>query len=179
MSPKPSRRSVLSTGSVALATALAGCSGLTGQGSGDPGSASGTGGQDGTTYGFEVRNDLTSDDFDLSQEVDLEPAVIHLRVGNMDPETDEPYFERTLELDPDSSETVSGAFTAATDGPTYAVSAEFERFVEGGLSKDRHRKAGLTFSQGGFGTPGSNPIPVVLRNIENQELYPSITIESA
>jgi hypothetical protein len=103
MFPRPPRRTALSTGGTALTTALACCLGSTGNGGQ---SGTGTGRSDERTDGFEVRGSQPAapQDFGTTDEIsEPEPAVVHLGVGSMDSQSDETYFEPTVEVQAEQS----------------------------------------------------------------------------
>jgi hypothetical protein len=158
---------VLGTGGLAT---LGGCTGLLG------------GGDDETTpegqYGIRVDNRFEARDFEMTDQITgPQPAVVDLRVGNLDPQSDETYFEERVEVATGDEQTVEAAFVVESGGPTYAVNATLEPFVEGGLAKKRLRSDGLTFAPGEYGEPEENPIPVVVSNANDTErLAPEVDI---
>jgi hypothetical protein len=197
MSLQLSRRSLLGVAGTTLATGLAGCefrrsetdtptpaSPPTDQSpSGTPTNGTEPGPPDeqttatqpaGQTYGIEIRNRIAEADFENVPGLSgPEPAVIEVRVSNLNPDSEEAYFEEAVELDPGGAETFPDAFTVRPNGPTYAMSARFEPFVQGGLSSDRNRRASRTFIPGGDRMPQRDPISV---NVVNLVDMPDINI---
>ena len=167
MAPHTTRRTLLGAlGTTALA-GLAGCSGLGGS---QPSPSDGP-----TTYGFDVRNRLTESLFEHDEDLPTQPAVLHIAVKDLDPDSDRVFFEQTVRVETNSSTTVSEAFTAAPDGPTYAIDVRMERIVD----RDRPQRltASHTFAPGEYGTPDRNPIPVVVYNDTDVEmLFPAVDI---
>lgn len=161
MSPSHTRRALLQAVGVATAAGLAGC------GSSDQGSPT-VAIEGETTYDIVIENHLTAADFEAEAELSApEPATITVKVGTLAP-GDEPFFETTTQVATDSTETFEDAFTVEPDGPTYALSCEFEPFTSEGLSGDRNRKGDLTFTPDE--RPRVNPIRVVLHTLDTEDV---------
>lgn len=177
MSPRQSRRALLRAAGIATVTGLAGC--------GSDGDHTGTGPGEGpetegsTTYGIDLQNQFTHEDFETTEVLSgAEPATVHLRVDQLDPGS-EPYFERTVDVETGGSRSFPDAFTVEPDGPTYAMSAELERFVDDGLSDDHNRRDDLTFAPDE--RPAANPIRVVVQSLEPpdvERLFPVVSIRT-
>jgi 3-dehydroquinate synthase II len=119
MSPHTSRRALLAA--VGTAVASAGCS---------IGGSSGSGGDGATTYSIEVQNDLSPSNFEHTEGVSQQPARVQFIVRDVDPQSDEVYFEESVEVETGESETIADAFTAQPDGPN------------GTVHRGGHRRAG-------------------------------------
>ncbi|MFB6141509.1 MAG: hypothetical protein ABEJ26_13865 [Halosimplex sp.] len=165
MSSHRTRRALLGTVGAALA---GGCL------SGGSGTATPHGPK---TYGIAVHNRIGPDDFErATHQPEPEPAVVHLRVTTIGGESHETLFERTVEVDPGGSETVSEAFTTEPDGPTYAMNARVEPFSEDTTAREEMRQEGLTFSHRGSNAP-TDPIPVIVDEFRNAPmLTPTIDV---
>lgn len=169
MSSQRPRRAFLRGAAVAGLAGLAGCQ-SGGGGDGGDGPSSG----EETTYGIIVDNGLSVDDFEGTSGLsEPTPATVSLRVTGL--ENGETYFEQTVEVEPDGTQTIEEAFTVVPDGPTYAMSAELTPLVEGGLSRPMNRNGGLTFQPGD--RPAANPIEVRISNVPNEGgWYPDVGI---
>jgi hypothetical protein len=173
MAPRTTRRALLRAAGIATAAGLAGC--------GSTGEPSPTVAREGTTtYDVEVQNKLTADLFEATEALSgPAPATVTVKVGTLSP-GDEPFFEETTEVATDSTKRFAEAFTVESDGPTYAMSAEFEAFTDDGLSGSRNRKTDLTFAPGE--RPRANPVRVVLQSLDPDDvegadgMYPVIGI---
>lgn len=172
MSQYLTRRALLGCAGTVVMTGVAGC----GLQQTEMATPTETGGP--TTYGISVSNRLEPDDFEQVAELSGPvPVVVHVRVNDLNPDSDQIYFEETAELDTGDTETFPEAFTADPDGPTYAVNATLEPIVEGGLSRDDNRKDGIAFAQGSEDAPAVNPIPVVVRNAPQEDgLFPNLRV---
>ena len=180
MSPQLPRRRVLQTAGGALLAGLAGCQLQRAETETPTGRTETEGTPEPTTYGITVNNRLQADAFETTRGLSgPKPAVVHIRVTDLKPDSEKIYFEETVEVETGGSTTVQEAFTAIPDGPTYAMNAQLEPFVEGGINRPRNRKDGITFDEGGYGEPGRNPIEVHILDLEMEEshgLYPVISI---
>lgn len=171
MSTRSTRRTFLAVTGTVLAGGTAGCSLERSQTQTTPGGDA--------TYSFEVENRIEAENFERSSEFDEpRPAVVHLRVADQDPGSETVFFEQTVEVATNSTETISDAFTAEQDGPMMAVNARLEPFVEGGLSQEHNRENGFSFQQGQFNTPLEPKIPVIVESADDSEgagaLYPNV-----
>lgn len=170
MAPQSSRRALLQSVGAGVIAGLAGC--------GSNGGTDTTTTASPTTYDIELRNQLTAEHFQDSEYFDApQPAVIYVRVNNVDPNSDTTYFEQTVEVPTNSSKTLTDTFTVEPDGPIYAIAVELEPFTEDGISKPRNRKDGASFAP--ENRPQRNPIPVILRHADTPRpyaLYPNIYI---
>ena len=190
MSQQSSRRALLRTTGAVMAAGLAGCAlrraetetATASEGDGTATESPSTDGTPtpGTTYGIEVQNRLEAEDFDtVSGLSDPQPAVVHLRVSNLDPNDEKTFFEETVEVATGESTEFPAAFTVRPNGPTYAMSAQLESFVEGGLSRQEYMRDGFTFTPGSDRAPSVNPIPVKVYDIPMEDvevLIPGIGI---
>lgn len=172
MAPCQSRRALLRATALATTGLVAGCSADDGT---DPGGGTTTDGP--TSYDIRVNNALTPQQFEETGELSgPEPATVTVRVGTLAPGT-EPFFERTVSIETGGEMTFDDAFAVEPDGPTYAISAELEPFVDDGLSRDHNRKGDLTFTPDE--RPEANPIRVVVRGLDPDDydgLYPAVGI---
>ena len=107
MALQPTRRRVLRSGGVLAATALAGCSALPGNGSGDPDAGT-------DSYGIRLQNDTEK---------------THSVTITAEPHGDEPTFDRTVESNPDEPREWNQVLT---DDRIYVVRAtvDDDHFIE-------------------------------------------------
>lgn len=176
------RREFLTAASVGLVSGLAGCeSGGNGDGP-DGETPDGTTGVESETFGIAVKNRLAVENFEASPELSgPKPAVIHVRVNNLDPDDDTTYFQKSLELSTGESKVFSEAFTVEFDRTMYAISAELEPFVDGGIARDENRKAGYTFTAGSDQMPTIDPIEISVVSFDRNDseaLFPIIGIHT-
>lgn len=180
MSPQLPRRRVLQTAGGALLAGLAGCQLQRAETETPTDRTETEETPTPTTYGITVNNRLEAEAFETTQGLSgPKPAVVHLRVTDLDPDSEQVYFEETVEVKTGKSTTFQEAFTASPGGPTYAMNAELEPFVKGGIGRPENRKDGVTFEEGGYGEPGRNPIEVHILDLDAEGahgMYPVISI---
>lgn len=169
MSPRTSRRALLRAVGVATVAGVAGC--------GSEGATTTT--SSSPTYGVELRNEITEAEFDDDPHFsEPQSTTVSLRVNDIDPNSDETYFEETVEVGPGETRTFDEAFTVDLDGPTYAMNVEMDPFADEEPRSDaRNRRDGHTFTP--EERPEANPILVAIRSIDVEErsgLFPVIGI---
>jgi hypothetical protein len=133
----------------------------------------------GTTYSFVVENRMGPGDLRPVPNLPAEtPATITIDVDAKYDDGEGDVFERTIELPQGETRPVEDAFTTEPDGPSYTIRTKLAEF-EGDymIVYDRH-SAGHRFTPGGFGTPSTDRLEVVVTDVGSGSTFtPQVVLD--